>query len=238
MTASNLNRRTVLRASVAAVAIVAPTAALAATPADDGPLLALETRWRDTLAEQQRAHDAWVKIHDSLPEHAQGGCPRIPEDHPLFNGPHSVLLGLPGDAIPIKSIEKFNWQVEIFQQTVGATEARVAKSREEGAARIAWWNAINDEGKRLRDASGLDEAHDRCDAAYDSKVAVEKEIFATPCAGFDGIRVKLALLAHASFVENSNFENIPNPPEEWEWTDKMVCSLHAEAERITAQGNG
>jgi hypothetical protein len=165
MTVTQLTRRAVLSASAATVAIVAPAAVLVATPANDGGLLALEARWRAALADQKRVHHEWARIHDSLPEHAQGGWPRIPENHPAFDLWQSAILGKPGEAIPLEHLKKFNDKVERFAITTEVPAAELAEVRRKCAARIEWWNATHDDGERLRKASGLDAAHDGSEAA-------------------------------------------------------------------------
>jgi hypothetical protein len=228
-----LSRRAVLGATAAAVAVGAPGAALiTATPADDGPLLALESRWRAACVEKKRTYAEWVKIHDSLPEHAQGGWPPIPADGAGGLFPCSFR----SKAISLPDLRAFNSRAVLDDIAEwGSNKDRLARIIAEGDAREVWWTAIHDDGERLRDASGLDEADKQDDAAYDILTEIEDEIMAAPTVTFDDIRIKLAIIARASFVQHSNHNDEADPREKWEWTDLAVYDLSAEAERIAGR---
>src|SRR5258708_22252751 len=136
-----LSRRTILRAPAASATIVAPAVAMAALTSapPTEPLLALEAKWRASWAETVEAGRQWSAIHDTLPEHAQGGWPRIPHNSPLFDGPHMVAFALPGTAISLRDLRTGNQKVERFERTIEATPARIAEIRAQGRARVRWW---------------------------------------------------------------------------------------------------
>jgi hypothetical protein len=232
MTASNLTRRTMLRASVAAVAIATPAGALAATPADDGPMLALESRWRTALADKARTYAEWRAIHDSLPPHAQAELPNIPVDGAGGLFPRSFAAR----TITLANLRAFNSRAVLDDIAEwGSSKDRLARIIAEGDAREEWWIATYRDGQRLQAAAGLDAANERDEAAYEVLARIEDEIMAAPADTFDGIRIKLAILARASFVAHSNDKNEATPREEWEWTDLAVYDLSAEAERISGR---
>jgi hypothetical protein len=226
---SVLSRRAVLGATAAAVAAGAPALAVSATPTPDSALLALESRWLAACAEERRTHAEWKTTHDSLPTHAQGGSPIVPLDGAggLF------LLHQRGKAINLRDLRAFN-EACIYDDRFawGNSPARLARIRAEGRERVRWWIATYRDGKRLRDASGLDEANERDEEAYKSVSALEDQIMATPPEGMQGVRIKLAVLARWSFIQFSDADNKPLAREEWETTDLAVMDLHAEAERI------
>jgi hypothetical protein len=232
MTVSKLSRRTVLSASVATVAIVAPAATLAAAAADDGSLLALETRWRTARAEKDRTYAEWRTIHDGLPAHAQGGNPVVPPD-----GAGGLFpLHRQGKAISLRDIRTFNEACITDDRFAwGNSPARLARIRAEGRERVRWWIAAFRDGKRLRAASGLDEAHTRDDEAYDLVAVLEGKIMRTAPEGLQGIRVKLAVLASWSLDQFSDADKKPLARDEWGSTDLGVMDLHAEAERIAGR---
>jgi hypothetical protein len=232
MTATKLTRRTVLSASVAAVATGAPVAALATTNSPDAALLALESRWRTAVAEKNRTRDAWRAIHDALPEHARGGVPKVPTDGAAGLFPRSFR----GRAIDLRNLRGFNLRTALDEaQLWGDSPARLARVRAEGRERIRWWISICRDGRRLRAASGLDEADERDEAAYEVLSAIEDEIMATAPEGVEGLRIKLAVLARMAFIQHSDDRDNAEPAEEWEYTDRAVYDLHAQAERIAGR---
>jgi hypothetical protein len=188
MTATKLTRRTVLSASVAAVATAAPAVGLAAVTRPDAALLALERRWRTAVAEKKRTRDGF-NLRTALDE----------------------------------------------AQLWGDSPARLARVRAEGRERIRWWISICRDGRRLRAASGLDEADERDEAAYEVLSAIEDEIMATAPEGVEGLRIKLAVLARMAFIQHSDDRDNAEPAEEWEYTDRAVYDLHAQAERISGR---
>src|SRR5260221_9702659 len=112
---------------------------------------------------------------------------------------------------------------------------RLARLCAEGRERVRWGVKTHRESRRLRAASGFDEVDERWDQIQDALHAIEAEILATPIAGIDGLRINLPMLARMPFIQYSDSADVAHPPEEWEFTDRAVHNLHAEAERITGK---
>ena len=227
-----LSRRAIQRATAASAALAAPTVALSAAGEVDAPLLALEAHWRKLLADNKRMKAEWLGIHNSLPPHAQGGYPEVPLD-----GADGLFpLHRRGKVIGLRELRAFN-NACIFddQHAWGNNPARLARIRAEGRERVRWWVNIRRESRRLRAESGFDEVDERWDQIQDALNDIEDEILATPGADIEGLRIKLAVLARMSFIQHSNFDDQPEPPEEWGAFDRAIFDLHAEAERMTGR---
>ena len=231
-----LSRRAVLRVTAAGAAAVAPFRAMAAltstTPTE--PLLALEAKWRASFAETVKASRQWSAIHDTLPEHAQGGWPRIPHNSPLFDGPHAAVLGRPGTAISLTELRKFNSKVERFERTVGASPERIAEVRAEGRARVRWWIETYRDGERIGAESGLHAASDYCELVGAKFIELQSQILKAQAVTIDGVRIKLAVLVHMETINGyTDFHgNLVKPVEDWDYTDRALYNLHLDAERL------
>lgn len=231
----NITRRTILTAtaaSAAALTVAVPVIAAEAQPAE--PLLALEAKWRGLLAEQDIALKRWRAAHDALPVHAQGGYPRIPEGSTLFDVPLVKPFVKPGIGISLPDLRKVNRKLERFERTVESGAERLAQVRAEGRARVRWWIDTYRDGKRLRDASNLEAATARTEEIGKRLTAIENEMFDASATTFEGVRIKLAFLAHSALMlRHADFHgNMAEPLDEWEYEDRSLYNLHLDVERI------
>jgi hypothetical protein len=231
-----LTRRAILRATAASATIMAPAVAMAALPraAPTEPLLALEAKWRASIADTNEAGRQWSAIHDTLPEHAQGGWPRIPTSSPLFDGPHAVVLGRPGTAISLTELRKINSKIEKFERTVGASPERIAEVRAEGRARVRWWIETYRDGNRISAESGFDAAGDHCEVVGAKLIEFQNQILKARAVTIDGVRIKLAVLLHMATINGYTdfYGNVVKPLEDWDYTDRALFNLHLDAERL------
>jgi hypothetical protein len=209
-----------------------PVVVLGKTPIE--PLLALEAKWRASIAETWEASRQWSAIHDTLPQHAQGGWPRVPHPSPLFVDYPIVANAKPGVSISLRELRELNSHMEKFVKMIGATPQRIAEVRAQGRARVRWWINTYRDGNRISAESGLDDAEAYCEAAGTKLIEIQNQILNARTGTIDGVRIKLAVLLHMATINGytDSHGNIVKPVEDWDYTDRALYNLHLDAERL------
>lgn len=227
-----LTRRTILTATAASAALAAPAVALAAIE----PLAALETLWRFLRENYDRESAATVAIHDSLPDHAKGGWPRVPNNSPLFDNHYLRIVAAPGYAISLPKLRELNYNLARFERTRESPAEMIAEVCAEGRERVRWWLAAHREQKRLSRESGLDAAEDRCTKLLEAISETEERILSAQPATIDGLRVQLAVLANIITVNYEGRDGTMAPQETWLVYERGIVDVHASATRLAAGG--
>ena len=103
-----------------------------------------------------------------------------------------------------------------------------------GAPRVRWWIETYRDGKRIGAESGLNAASDHSEVVGAKLIELQNQILKARSATMDGVRVKLAVLAHMAALNGyTDFHgNLVEPVEEWNFFDRSLYNLHLDAERL------
>jgi len=227
-----VSRRAILRGAAAASALAAAPASLATTttaPAVD-PLVALYGRF-DDLNRQYRAHNARCSaIHETLPECARGGWPKIDRTLAIFRDFPPIGDGFPGldDRLNRDELAALNLDLE---ERTGGDRGALARVRSDSRARVRWWKAWRRDGKRISAESGWDAAaavaEESCDAMRDALDAV----FEAEPTTVAGAVLKLRAVVHAMEREHCDHEDVVDR-EEFDPHETAAVAVLADFERL------
>jgi hypothetical protein len=104
------------------MAVGAPALAASAAASSDAALLALEIRWRATVAQVNKADAEYSAIYDALPPHAQDGWSTVPAaGDGLFLKHHA------GKPIGLQEIRSFNQACVVDDQWAWGKSPRPAR---------------------------------------------------------------------------------------------------------------
>jgi hypothetical protein len=79
----------------------------------------------------------------------------------------------------------------------------------------------------------MNDPNDRTNEVGDKLTEIEDEILETPPATLDGVRIKLAVLAHVVVTNrHSDFHGKVEPLEDWDCEDRALYDLHLDATRL------
>jgi hypothetical protein len=244
MTASNVSRRTILSASVATVAIVAPVAVLAIASSAADPVVKLVADSYEAERVAKVASDAEEAARQALPDavrdpritvtfadyHSVIVCRNAKEvDFAYRQGALAHVLSGTGQSPELAAIDKLTREVQDRPHDEETKEywrlhdqhKREVQQEFDVASKRAL--AKLEEAKAFAAAEqerlGQDALHERTEEAWDRYFDLQRKIYVTPATTLAGLAARLRVLASIS-LEGS----VPN--------EDFVVSLADNAERL------
>ncbi|MDF2809903.1 MAG: hypothetical protein K0S56_934 [Microvirga sp.] len=194
------DRRSILRAALAAPALAASTVA-AASPRPNNTLTALWDRWNDLLGYHAQAEAAF----DAAMDRFEAIKPTRPEEAyapDAFRG--RPIKGWPAERQPDGSLLYFG-TAAIWREVVSLT--KTPERRAFAEARLAAVEAYEEQCKTAREAAGVPAASRVFDEADDKLAEVEDAILDAPATSIRDLAIKAAVVRRQDwndFEENGS----------------------------------